>query len=47
MRIQLKLECKKEYSFIIKKIRPKKEQSDIHKIDRENVRRTPILVWEM
>ena len=37
----------KEYSFIIKQIRPGKEPSDIHEIDRENMRKTPILVWEI
>ena len=37
----------KEYGFIMKQIRPGKEPSDIHEIDRENVRKTPILLREM
>ena len=37
----------KEYSFIVKQIHPGKEPSDIHEIDRENVRKTPILLREL
>ena len=37
----------KEYSFIVKQIHPGKEPSDIHEIDRENVRKTPIFLREL